>query len=339
VARPLLPESEHKAWIAQVTEPALEPNLVICDAHHHLWLDEGHTGWAYPLEDFLAHTGSGHKVAHSVYLECGAQYHRNGPQRLQPVGETAWVAGEAIRSAALGGTELRGIVGHADLRLGDSVEEVLDAHSQAGNGLFCGIRYTTAQDSHPALSMRESADMNEPAYLAGVRKLGELGYTYDAMVYHPQLTQLVSVARNCPQTSIVINHLGGFLGVGPYRDRREEVLDYWYAVMNDLAACPNTFLKLGGIGMPMMGFRWDKQEKPPGSRELSAAWGDAVQRVIDIFSPGRCLFESNYPVDMRGAGYGVLWNSLKRMTIQYSESERRDLFHDSAFRAYRLTAA
>jgi len=339
VARPLLPESEHKAWIAQVTEPALEPNLVICDAHHHLWLDEGHTGWAYPLEDFLAHTGSGHKVAHSVYLECGAQYHRNGPQRLQPVGETAWVAGEAIRSAALGGTELRGIVGHADLRLGDSVEEVLDAHSQAGNGLFCGIRYTTAQDSHPALSMRESADMNEPAYLAGVRKLGELGYTYDAMVYHPQLTQLVSVARNCPQTSIVINHLGGFLGVGPYRDRREEVLAYWYAVMNDLAACPNTFLKLGGIGMPMMGFRWDKQEKPPGSRELSAAWGDAVQRVIDIFSPGRCLFESNYPVDMRGAGYGVLWNSFKRMTIQYSESERRDLFHDSAFRAYRLTAA
>lgn len=326
----------HANWLAQVKEEALEPELPICDAHHHLWLDTGHTGWPYTLKDLHADTSSGHNIVRTVFLECHAQYHKQGPKHLAPVGETEFVAELAAQSAASGQAEISAIMGNADVSLGDAVEEVLNAHEIAGRGLFRGIRYITAQDAHPPLSMGDVAQMTDPNYLDGVRKVGAMGYTYDAMVYHPQLPDLAEVARACPDTPIVINHLGGFLGTGPYKDKREEILQQWRTSMASLAKCPNTYLKLGGIGMPMMGFRWDKQAVPPSSEELAKPWAEPIQYVIEQFGPERCMFESNFPVDKRGAGYVVLWNAFKRIAKAYSADEKRQLFHDTAARAYRI---
>lgn len=331
------PGAEHAAWIAQVSEQALEPDLPICDPHHHLWLDNGHTGWPYTLDDLHADTGAGHNVVQTVFLECHAEYRADGPRHMRPVGETEFVVDLAEQSATSGGAEIAGIMGNADVSLGDAVEEVLDAHEEAGRGRFRGIRYITAQDAHPPLGMGPSAAMDDPTYLDGVRKVGAMGYTYDSMVYHPQLPELAAVARACPETPIVVDHLGGFLGTGPYKDRREEILEFWRSAMADLASCPNTYLKVGGIGMPMMGFRWDKQDTPPNSEQLAEPWAGPLQYVIDQFGPDRCMFESNFPVDKRGAGYVVLWNAFKRIAAGYSDGEKRDLFHDTAARAYRLT--
>ncbi len=332
------PGPDHAAWIAQVREQALEPDLPICDPHHHLWLDAGHTGWPYTLDDLHADTSAGHKIVRTVFLECHAEYRADGPEHLRPVGETEFVVELAERSASSGQAEIAGIMGHADVCLGDAVEEVLAAHEEAGRGRFRGVRYSTAQDSHPPLAMAHCTTMDDPGYRAGVRKVGSMGYTYDAMVYHPQLPELVKVARACPDTPIVVNHLGCLLGTGPYKDRREEILAFWRSAMADLAACPNTFLKVGGIGMPMMGFRWDKQDVPPTSEELAKPWAEPIQWAIETFGPDRCLFESNFPVDQRGAGYVVLWNAYKRIAADYSLAEKRDLFHDTAARAYRLPA-
>jgi len=326
----------HRAWSNQTVEAALEPDLPICDAHHHLWLDTGHTGWPYTLADLHADTGAGHNVVRTVFLECGAEYRTDGPKHLRCVGETEFVAAQAEAAAGSGQAEIAAIMSSADLALGAAVEEVLAAHEAAGRGLFRGVRYITANDAHPPLSMGASAPMDSADYRAGVRTIGAMGHTYDVMVYHPQLPELAAVARACAGTPIVVNHLGGFLGVGPYKDRREENLAVWKAGMADVAACPNTFLKLGGIGMPMLGFRWDRQPAPPTSEELAAPWIEPVRWVIDQFGPDRCLFESNFPVDMRGAGYVVLWNAFKRIAEPYSADEKRDLFHNSAARAYRL---
>lgn len=326
----------HQAWIDQVKEAPLEPDLPICDAHHHLWLDGGHTGWPYALQDLHNDTGSGHNVVQTVFLECHAQYRRDGPDHLRCIGETEFVADLASQSADSGQAEIAAIIGNADVSLGDAVEEVLVAHELAGAGRFRGVRYSTAQDAHPPLSMRPSAPMDDPDYLAGVRKIGAMGYSYDAMVYYPQLPQLLEVLRACPETPVVINHLGCILGTGPYKDRRDEILAFWRAAMADLAECPNAYLKLGGIGMPMMGFRWDKQPSPPDSQQLAAPWREPIQYAIDQFGPHRCMFESNFPVDKRGAGYGVLWNAYKRIAGDYNVAEKRDLFHNSAARVYRI---
>lgn len=334
------PASEHVRWLAQIQEDALEPELPICDAHHHLWLDTGHTGWPYTLSDLHADlhpdTGAGHNVVRTVFLECHAQYRTDGPEHLRPIGETEFVAELAAQSAGSGQAEISAIMAHADVAMGAAVEEVLAAHEQAGRGLFRGVRFITAQDQHPPLAMARSTQMDDPNYLAGVRRVGALGYTYDAFVYHPQLTALAAVARACPDTPIVVDHLGGFLGTGPYKGRREEIFEFWKAAMKELAAEPNTFLKLGGIGMPMFGFRWDKQAQPPTSEELAEPWAGPIQYAIDQFGPARCMFESNFPVDKRGVSYVVLWNAFKRIASAYSADEKRDLFHNTAARAYRL---
>ncbi len=326
----------HQAWIDKVAEDPIDPDLPICDPHHHLWLDEGHTGWPYTLDDLHRDTGAGHRVVRTVFLECHAEYRTEGPRHLRPVGETEFVVELAEQSAASGGAEIAAIMGNADVSLGAAVEEVLAAHDEAGRGRFRGVRYITAQDPHPPLAMGTSAAMDDPAYLEGVRTVGRMGFTYDAMVYHPQLPELVGVAQECPDTPIVIDHLGGVLGTGPYKDRRDEILAFWRGAMAALAACPNTYLKVGGIGMPMMGFRWDHQDQPATSDQLVEAWADPIRWVIDAFGPQRCMFESNFPVDKRGAGYVALWNAFKRIAADYSADEKRWLFHDTAATAYRI---
>ena len=169
----------HAAWLAQVHEEALEPELPICDAHHHLWLDEGHTGWPYTLDDLHRDTGSGHNVVRTVFLECGAQYRTEGPAAFRPVGETEFVAAAAQASVASGGAEIAAIVSSADL-LDDSLDAVLDAHDAAGGGRFRGIRYITAQDEYKPLAMSTPPGvMQNDRYLAGVRRLGARGLTYD----------------------------------------------------------------------------------------------------------------------------------------------------------------
>ena len=330
------PGRAHSDWIATVVEDVLEPEIPILDPHHHLWLDEGHTGWPYTLEDFHKDTGSGHNIVGTVFLECHAEYRKTGPIHMQPVGETEFIADLADQSAVSPGAEIKAIQANADVSLGAAVEEVLEAHESAGRGRFRGVRYITAQNDHPPLAMYTNAAMDDPLYLEGVRRVGELGYTYDAMVYHPQLPEFVEVARACPDTPIVLDHLGCVLGTGPYKGRREEILEFWKAQMAEIAACDNVFLKLGGIGMPMMGFRWDKRDQPANSVELAEAWSDPIQYAIEVIGANRCMFESNFPVDKRGVGYVPLWNSFKLIAADCSADEKRDLFHDTAARAYRL---
>lgn len=329
--------SDRSEWLALVDEPVIEAGLPICDAHHHLWLDNGHSGFPYPVAGFNADTGAGHNVVRSVFLECNAEYYTDGPEHLRPVGETAFVVRCAEESRQQGGTEIAAIMGHADVMLGDAVEEVLAAHDAVGNGLFRGIRYIAAYDEDPKLRMRVPGDaLQNETFRAGVRTVGRMGFTFDTMVYHPQLSQLADMARACPETTIVADHLCAPLAVGPYLNRRDEVLVEWRKGMTELASCPNVRLKLGGIGMPMFGLRWDKGEKPPTSAELAAPWRDEFRHCIDAFGPDRCLFESNFPMDKRGCSYLVLWNAFKRIAADYSQSEKRDLFHDTAARTYRV---
>lgn len=118
------------AWLAQVTEPIVDPDQPIIDAHHHLW--RRRFGRDYLLPELWADTESGHHVTQTVFVECGAFYWREGPTQLRPCGETAAIAGfarEARRQPAR--TQIGAIVAHADLRLGADaarLQEVLDCH-------------------------------------------------------------------------------------------------------------------------------------------------------------------------------------------------------------------
>ena len=321
----------------KTSEAILEPELPICDAHHHLWLGEGHTGFPYTLDDLRADTDTGHNVQRTVFIECHTQYRTDGPPELRPVGEVEFVADLAESSARTPGPEIEGIVGHADLTLGDAAEDVLQALEVAGRGRFRGVRHSTAWDRAPmGNNASRGGLMGEDGFRSGVHKLGELGHSFDAMIFHTQIPELAALARACPEVTIVANHLCVPIAGGPYRGKADEVRAYWRRHLPELAGCENVVLKIGALIRPLSGERWDKQDVKASSQEIAAAWGDEIRFAIDAFGPSRCLFESNFPVDKACFGYVEIWNAFKRLTTGFDREEKLDLFHDTAARAYRL---
>jgi predicted TIM-barrel fold metal-dependent hydrolase len=339
--------SKNHDWLALIVEAPLEPDLPICDPHHHLW-DAQTTRVAprYLLDEIGEDVRAGHHIVSTVFIECGAMYRRDGPPALRPVGETEFVNGIAAMSASglYGPTRVAaGIVGTADLRLGAAAAEVLDAQIAAGGGRFRGIRRAGAWDAAdtvprhrtepgPGLFLRDD-------FRAGFALLAPRGLTFEAWCYHRQIPDVTALAREFPGTTIILNHFGGPLGVGPYAGKTEEVYAEWRGSIGELATCPNVVVKLGGINMEMNGFGWHERPKPPTSQELADATRRYYEFTIEKFGADRCMFESNFPVDMESCSYTVLWNSFKRLTAAYTATDRARLFHDTAARVYRLEAA
>lgn len=330
-------------WHALVQEEILDPDRPICDPHHHLW---DHPGNRYLLDELLADIGSGHNVVSTVFVECMSMYRAGGPEAMRSVGETEFVNGIAAMSASgrYGPARVAaGIVGFADLSLGDDVVPVLEAHIAAAPARFRGIRHAAGWHESPGIRNSHTNPprglLGDPQFRRGYRYLPRFGLTFEAWLYHPQLGELVDLARAHPEVTIVLDHFGGPLGIGPYAGRRDEVYEAWKQDIDALAACPNVVAKLGGINMPINGFGWDKRPLPPTSEELAAATRHYYDRTIDRFGPARCMFESNFPVDRVSCSYSVLWNAFKRIAAAYSEEDKSAMFHGTAARVYRLPPA
>jgi predicted TIM-barrel fold metal-dependent hydrolase len=330
-------------WLQLTPESALEPALSICDPHHHIWAQR-HEPVAYQrylLPDIAADIrDSGHNVRSTVFIEVKAFYRSDGSQEMRPVGEVTHV--DALADEASSGTHGRAkiaaaIVGHADLKLGENVAPVLEA-MQTASARFRGIRHAAGWDASPELAQRDIRGlMATPQYRAVARVLAKMGLTLDNSIYHTQLDELAALARAVPELTIVLNHIGGLVRVGPYANRDEEVLADWRRGIATVAACPNVVLKLGGVGQKRFGFDWHTRAKPIGSEELAQTLAPLMHYCIEKFGPDRCMFESNFPVDKISYAYGVVWNAFKRLSKDYSASERAALFHDTAARVYRIS--
>ena len=327
-------------WLDQIDEDVIDPDREIVDPHHHLW---DRPGSLYELDALHKDTGSGHNVVQTVFVQCHAYHLRDGQPHLRPVGETRAVAEMARQSADLDGAEIAGIVAHADLRLPlVELDEVLDAHEEAGDGRFRGIRHHAAwlDDTDPLLIPGRAPQglYADPDFQRGVRRLGARGLSYDAWHYHTQNAEFLGLARACPDTTLVLDHFGTPLGVGPFAEAREARFGDWQKEMVALAACDNVVAKLGGLAMPDNGFGWHLLETPPSSDEIAVRQGHYYRHMIDVFGPERCMFESNFPVDKVSVSYRILWNAFKLMAESFEEDAQVALFAGTARRVYRLPA-
>jgi len=329
------------AWLAQHTEPILEPDLPIIDPHHHLW---DRPGSRYRTEELCADLDSGHNVVATVYVQCFEMYNRDAPREMAPLGETECVNGVAAYGASGRDGNRRicaGIVGHADLQLGAAVEEVLHAHRRVAGRRFCGIRHISAWDEDETL--RSAAYRTFPGLLAdadfraGFARLAPLRLAFDAWLYHPQISELTDLARAFPETTVVLDHFGGVLGVGGYAGRRDEIFRSWEADIRDLAACSNVVVKLGGLLMRVNGFGLEDGASPPTSEQVADIYRPYVDVCLEAFGPDRCMFESNFPVDKGSVSYAVFWNACKRLAAGLSAEEKAALFSRTAKRVYGLS--
>ena len=318
-------------------EAPLEPNLPICDAHHHLWERPPH---GYLLDDLLVDLRSGHNVVSTVAIECRYGYRKSGPEELQPVGEVEFLEAMASQVAANPAITTRiaaAIVGHANLTLGDAVAPVLEAHLAASPKRFRGIRHSTTWDADAALRSEAARGLlADDGFRRGFAWLEKLGLSFDAWVYHPQLPEVAQLARGFPGVTIILNHVGAPLGVGPYAGKRNDVFQEWSKGIATIAACPNVAVKLGGVGSLRSGYDWHERAVKPSSQELAQVLKPYFEHCIERFGVERCMFESNFPVEKSSNGYVNLWNAFKKITQHYSSSERAALFHDTAARLYRI---
>ena len=333
---PMRPE-----WLALHKESAIEPDLPIIDPHHHLWHRDKEP---YLLPQFLKDVYAGHNIIATVHVECHANYFDKGPQHLRPVGETAYICKIAAEceTGKFGPSRIgAGIVGHADLRMGVRVAELLDAHIEAGQGRFRGIRQIVAWHPDPrvkcTLSNPPPSLLMDPTFREGFAALAHRGLSYDCWAVHTQLDELADLAAAYPNTPIVAVHAGGAIRTGPYAGCRDRAFQEWRAALRRLARQPNVYVKVGGFGICLWGFNeFYNRPRPASSEELASAWRPFIETCIETFGADRCMFESDSPVDRGLSDYLVIWNAFKHATKGYSPAERDALFHRTAAKAYRV---
>lgn len=339
-------------------EAILEPQLPIVDPHHHLWdrrtyatpqvtdhpfMTAIQSAQRYLLDELMTDTESGHNVVATVFVECRAFYKADGPVELRSLGETEFVNGVAAMSASGTYGDFRacaGIVGNVDLLLGDAAGAILEKHVEAGGGRFRGIRNSASFDADKdvlgPLNRVEAGLYLRHDFRQGFRRLAPLGLSFDAWLLEPQLPDLIDLARAFPDTTIILDHVGTPLGRGSYTGRLEERFPAWKANILELAKSPNVNVKLGGLAMAFCNFPSFLQEPRAPSSELAQQWRPYIETCIEAFGAERCMFESNFPVDMGSCSYATLWNAFKHLAAGASAEEKTALFSGTANRVYRL---
>ncbi len=332
--------ADHEEKAAKTSEAPLEPDLPICDPHHHL---RERPNDRYFLEEFIQDTSTGHNIVSTVCVENRARYRKDGPEALKPVGETEFFDGVAAQAAAdpnIATLVAAAIVGHADLRLGDRVTPVLEAHLAASPNRFRGIRHSTTWDESGTIRSDAGPGLIGRQYLSSwVCLFAAIRLELRCVALSPAASELVDLARAFPAATIILDHIGGPLGVGPYKGKHGEDFRVWSTGIAALSACPNVAVKLGGVGSTRSGHDWHERSVQPGSVELANAMAPYFDFCIEKFGAQRCMFESNFPVDKASYSYVAIWNALKRITRSYSHDERQALFHDTAARVYRCPVA
>lgn len=328
-------------WLALRSEEALDPDLPIVDAHHHLW---DRPGWRYLFDEYRADIDAcGHNIVASIYMQAQSMYREGADPAMKVVGETEFANGVAAMSASglYGATRVcAGIVGHADLRLGSAVAPVLDAHVAAGGVRFRGIRHLTTWDADTSLMNPLSAGprglLLDPTFRSGFAELARRNLVFDAWVFHPQIPEVSDLADAFSDTTIVLDHLGGVVHIGAYAGQDDTVFAAWSNAIRDLARRQNVRIKLGGLGMRINGFGFDRGAEPPSSDELATAWRPYIETAIEAFGVDRCMFESNFPVDKGSYAYGTGWNAFTRLTRGASAETRAALFAGTAISVYTI---
>ena len=328
-------------WIAQIREEIINPELPIIDPHHHLWNGDNQLAGSFPylIENLNEDTFSGHNIVGTIFMECAQGYFLDGEEKYKPVGETEFVINLIKDSEKLSkSTNIMGIIGFADLMLGHEVKDVLNRHQSKGEGLFRGIRHAAGWDKNNEIHNSHSNPIeniyHNKSFMKGAEELINLNLTFDAWHYHHQINDLSIFAKKYPELTIIHDHFGGPLGVGPYEGKKEEIFKKWKDDISLLSESKNVFAKLGGLAMPVNGWNFHKQNKPASSDQIVDMHHEYYLHTINCFGVERCMFESNFPVDRRSVSYHILWNAFKKMVLDYSDEDKNKLFFKNAKDVY-----
>ena len=157
--------------------------------------------------------------------------------------------------------------------------------------------------------------MTDPYFKAGYKALAKSNLMFDLQTPWWHLCEVKSMADMAPEVPIILNH------TGLPSDRSAEGLAGWYEALKDFAQIPQTFIKISGLGVP--GKPWSLADNR-----------DIIRRAIDLFSPDRSMFASNFPVDGLVGDFNTIFSGFDTATNDYSNEERQSLFSGTASEVY-----
>ncbi len=283
------------------------PDFPIIDAHVHLW-DPSHfrMSWlddvplldkSYGLADYQAHT-AGVAIEGIVYVEVDVNPH-------YALLEARWAADRAQEDP-----RLLGIVAHAPLEYGERIRAYLDALVAIGPRIK-GVRRLVQDESNPRFSL-------QPDFVRGAQLLADYGLSCDIGIRHNQLTSINELARLCPDTAFILDHLGK-------PAIKAHALDPWREQIQELASHPNVVCKVSGMVTEADMEHWTIDDLAP-----------YVAHVLDVFGEDRVVFGGDWPVALEATGYARWIQALDALTAHLSLQAKRKLWAENARRFYRL---
>jgi predicted TIM-barrel fold metal-dependent hydrolase len=291
----------------------------IVDAHHHIWR-QADLPWLsgpmqprifgpyeairrdYSIDEFLrdvADTG----VAKSVYVQANW-----AKQRYEE--EVAWVQ----RTAEETGWP-HGIVGYADF-LAEDVRPQLDR--LARYPLMRGVRMQLHWHENPLYRFAARPDlMNDALFRSNLSHLADYGWSFDLQVFASQMADAAQLAGDFPRLPFILQH------AGMLEDLSKRGRAAWRSGMQRLAACPNVYAKLSGLGT------FVRRNDPVLIARITSD-------TVALFGAKRCLFGSNFPIERLWTDYGPLIDAYRAAAAEFGTEARGDIFWNTAVRVYRL---
>ena len=276
-------------------------------------------------------------VEQVVHVEAGWHEKRG----LGPANETAFI--QKLPFAAEG-LKLGAIVAYADPRL-PHFSQLLKQHQECSNKLR-GIRYMAA--THDDLGIhnwsKEQHVYTQKKFLTGFEALAQQNLTFDAWVYSHQLDDVIYLAKQFPETSIVLDHfatpVGAFGAVGQKTARttneQQHILQYWHDKMAELSECKNVMTKMSGLFMPVLGHSYYKKNELANTNQVITTVAPMVQHVLDCFGTKRVMFASNFPMDRVNVSLQTLIAAFRTVVEDHNENAVSDVFYHNAHQFYRL---
>ncbi len=294
------------------------------DAHHHLWdLENNPYPW---LTEGIDHFVGDYSIFRRTYLISHLHEDASGLPLVKsvhvqaewdhdsdPVGETAWLQSVADSPASRGMPHA--IVGYADLSRADA-RDVIARHAEYSN--WRGIRHMLNWSEDPKWRFVDRGDlMRDPQWLRGYRALADHAGSFDLQVWPWQLKEAAELAKREPEVPIVLDH------TGMPRDWDDDGVGVWRDGMRSFANADNVSVKISALGM----------FTPEFNAESIRPF---VLETIEIMGVDRCMFASNYPVDMLFSSYREIWKAYDAIIADFSEADRDALFRLNAERYYRI---
>jgi predicted TIM-barrel fold metal-dependent hydrolase len=291
----------------------------IIDAHHHVWRQKD-LPWLvgpmlprifgpyeplrrdYPMSEYLADI-AGAGVVKSVYVQANW-----APANAEA--EVAWVQKTADETGWP-----HAIVGYADL-LASDVRPALDRLMRYP--LLRGIRMQLHWHGNPQYRFAKVADVaDDPTFRRNFAALADYGLSFDLQVFAPQMDRAARLAADFPKTAFILQH------AGMLEDLSTAGRAAWRDGMAKLAARPNVYAKLSGLGT------FIHRNDP-----AHIAW--IVGETVGLFGAGRCLFGSNFPIEKLWTDFAALTSAYREAAVRYAPAEQADMLHDVAARVYRM---